>query len=1701
MIIHNIFGGHNIKMMRNALFLALILCSGTLTAQMEINGQVLYGNEWINYDLIHAEVKVLEEGIYRVTYDDLIAQGIAPGFSGSDLQVYNMGQQQHIHTSTEGPWNADDYLLFYGKAQEGALDSHLFSDAETEQLNPQYSMFSDEASFFIRANPNSVNNNRYQDKSAPLPADPPLPELYFMEREKLVFSSHSISPGTPVTEFVHYSHFITMEGFSTRQQREVDVEFASADYYEGPSRPDGRLIMRTGSNNVDHFIDILFNNSEVASESYPGAQVRQYDVNVPDNFIRKGNTNRAKLKGFSSADNLSIAFTEFHYPRIFNANNQDQVGFYTGSTNFNSYIEYADFNGASPLVFDVENHCFLRAEKQGSTARFLLPPAALKESRALLLDESAIMTPLSMESVSFTAMDNLNPQYLILTTKALNKLENGSNPVSNYAQFRASTLGGGYDVEIIEVEDLYDQFGYGVDEHSISIRNFSAYMKDKWPDFEMVFIIGKGLAYHNKNSNTIAENLVPSYGMPGSDNLLFAVSDEEIYPYVAVGRLAAQGAEDIATYQAKATLHAMATSGELTSIEERLWLKEVLHLSGGSPDIQEQIFRKLGQMASVLEDSSFGANVETIKKHSTDAVTTALTAEILRSIDSGLSILTFFGHSSAGTFDFSVEDPSIYNNEGRLPVVFSMGCHSGDIHETVNSLSEQFILTPEKGSIAFIAASGNAFIDPLSVLGQGFYTKMGANFFGQPVGLAIQEIQQEMFERVRSDYDAGPMIRGFFDTYVDVITLIEQNTLHGDPAITLFTAEEPDYVVDFASLSTEGVVGTTDAEVTLSFDILNLGRNITSQTLNNYVLHSYGDGKVDTTFFTTDSPSSKERVTVSIPNPGREALGKNSINIVLDHDLRVSEVPAPDAELNNDMMVAWGLSEGFCYYAFDNSAMPVYPPEFGVVGSQDISLVASSSNALAPQAVFILELDTTETFDSPFLVTEEKTSFPSAIRWNPGVTYQNETVYYWRIIAKDQDQAIWSSSSFVYLEGENQGWNQSHFYQWARNDFNNSGMEESTRDWRFVENINEIRIKNGVASDDGFLPEIIYQNRPTQYLKFSDEISSGVYISTFDAVTGRPMENNPGPGDFGSHLSALWVEDFISYPYRTDTPEQRANAINFIENVVPDGDYVALFTIQRADLGRPDYKPELWAADGANGGPDLFSVLEKYGAEQVRSLADEALPYIIVFKKNDPSFPVIEIVAPDTETEISTELKIVARWHEGEMQSTRIGPAQSWDKLLWNLEDIDHVEDEFTFDVIGCNADGDNETVLFQGVDEFELDLSQVDASTYPYLKLNFFATDLTSRTAPQMEYWRILYEGLPEAVLDIGAQLVYNADSLLMGEDFSFRSIATNISDVDMDSLLVEYVVTDNSNQTKKLTERLGPLKAKESIPLEFNFSTVGQLGLNEFKVEINPDEDQPEKHFFNNLGIRTFHVEGDNINPLLDVTFDGVRIMNGDIVAAAPIVTAVLKDENQNQPISDMSSFEFSLLQAPSRDFVKLDLSQENVTFTPADSTNNYCARLEWTPEPPLESGDYSLQVQGFDASGNLSGDLGMTIDFQVVNESSVSNVLNYPNPFSTHTEFVFTLTGRAVPDVFTIQIFTLSGKVVKEITKEELGNLRLGTNRTDYKWTGTDDYGNPLANGVYLYRVITSEVEGEELKHLENRNVDSFFDKGFGKMVILR
>ena len=83
---------------------------------------------------------------------------------------------------------------------------------------------------------------------------------------------------------------------------------------------------------------------------------------------------------------------------------------------------------------------------------------------------------------------------------------------------------------------------------------------------------------------------------------------------------------------------------------------------------------------------------------------------------------------------------------------------------------------------------------------------------------------------------------------------------------------------------------------------------------------------------------------------------------------------------------------------------------------------------------------------------------------------------------------------------------------------------------------------------------------------------------------------------------------------------------------------------------------------------------------------------------------------------------------------------------------------------------------------------------------------------------------------------------------------------------------------------------------------------------------------------------------------------------------------------------------------------------------------------------------------------------------------------------------------------QIIEICKLVGFTVTKAELGDIHIGLNRTSYSWDGTDDFGNPLANGVYLYRVNLKSSTDEVYENF-NTGTNDYFKNGFGKMVILR
>ena len=169
----------------------------------------------------------------------------------------------------------------------------------------------------------------------------------------------------------------------------------------------------------------------------------------------------------------------------------------------------------------------------------------------------------------------------------------------------------------------------------------------------------------------------------------------------------------------------------------------------------------------------------------------------------------------------------------------------------------------------------------------------------------------------------------------------------------------------------------------------------------------------------------------------------------------------------------------------------------------------------------------------------------------------------------------------------------------------------------------------------------------------------------------------------------------------------------------------------------------------------------------------------------------------------------------------------------------------------------------------------------------------------------------------------------------------------------------------------------------------------------------------------------------------------------------------------------------------------------FIPANGPENK-ARILYRPNLPTD-GKYLLTVTAKDLSNNASGDNNYSITFEVINRTTITEVLNYPNPFTTSTRFVFTLTGSQIPTYMKIQILTITGKVVREIGLHELGPLRIGRNMTDYAWDGKDEFGDKLARGVYLYRVI-AQMNGEDIEYRQT-TASGYFHKGFGKMYLLQ
>ena len=144
-------------------------------------------------------------------------------------------------------------------------------------------------------------------------------------------------------------------------------------------------------------------------------------------------------------------------------------------------------------------------------------------------------------------------------------------------------------------------------------------------------------------------------------------------------------------------------------------------------------------------------------------------------------------------------------------------------------------------------------------------------------------------------------------------------------------------------------------------------------------------------------------------------------------------------------------------------------------------------------------------------------------------------------------------------------------------------------------------------------------------------------------------------------------------------------------------------------------------------------------------------------------------------------------------------------------------------------------------------------------------------------------------------------------------------------------------------------------------------------------------------------------------------------------------------------------------------LPLSSSSIKWYPATLTSDF--RVDFTP-PDLTDGEYILQVEVADASGNSSGTIPYQISFNVKSETTLNFNGVYPNPSSTVFFFNFELTGNALPEEFLLEIFSPTGQLVTRFGVDDVKQFYIGIN--EIIWNGTDASGKVLTNGVYLYRL---------------------------------
>ena len=712
------------------------------------------------------KIFVVQNGIYRLTYQDLQAAGVPVGtLDPRTLQIYSMGEEIAIRVVGEEDRSFDegDSVLFYGQGLSNkytrtnvywltygqTAGRRMFEqDGTPSGSSPSPSFFS----VHLRLE----ENTRY---SSQWPGDD--------STDRWFWDGVEVYPDEPVDLM-------------------VDVDLGHV-FVSGQEMTSTLWVSLKGHNealavNPDHHARFFINNCYVGEYWWDGtAEVESVKLEFSQSCLRSGtNTFRTTFPGDTGLDYELVLFDRYDlsFSHAFRADS-DRLAFSQATLGTWTY-EITGFSASDVEIYDVSTPVTVTRivspgiESLGTTFTLRFSDTVPTTRTYLALTSDRFLSPQTVAKdlpATPTLYDTINGADYIIISHA-----DFVSAAQELATYRANH---GLRAVVIDVENVYDEFSYGLAVPE-AIREFIRYAYEHWekPAPQYVLLLGDG-TYDPKNYvDHGVVNYIPPYlafvdrwmGETATDNWYVAVSGDDILPDLAIGRLPANNL-------AEANLMVDRIIDYEQDTQVAAWNSRLTFVAGRQPDpkgagdfhdlseavIEEQVppFYDVSKVyLGTIPGSTCGSGSECRQ-------------ELIDAINAGTLLVNFIGHGSVVQWDgdriLDLEAIGQLTNASRLPVMLPMTCLEGKFtnpYPQSPSVSETVVRAMAGGAVASWGPTGLGVIYGHDQLNKGFLDAV----FVQ----GIRELGLATFAGKLRLYAAGHSLEQ-----------IQEYTLFGDPALRM----------------------------------------------------------------------------------------------------------------------------------------------------------------------------------------------------------------------------------------------------------------------------------------------------------------------------------------------------------------------------------------------------------------------------------------------------------------------------------------------------------------------------------------------------------------------------------------------------------------------------------------------------------------------------------------------------------------------------------------------------------------------------------------------------------------------------------------------------------------------------------------------------------------------------------------------------